>query len=130
MKLVDVAIALVWRGEELLITRRPDNTHLGGLWEFPGGKLGAGEDPRLGAEREVREEVGLVCRAERIRRVIEHAYSDRHVRLFVVDCEWQSGTPELLGVSDARWVRRAALSNFEFPAANATLLAELVAEKS
>jgi mutator protein MutT len=118
----DVALALIWNDEQLLISRRPEGTHLGGFWEFPGGKCRAGESAAACAEREALEEVGVVCRAVRVREPIRHAYADRLVLLSPVDCTWLSGEPRPLGVAEARWVRRGELSSYAFPPANAPLL--------
>ena len=79
MKTIRVAIALVWDQERLLVTRRPEGTHLAGHWEFPGGKLEPGEAAESCAVREVLEEVGLRVAARSMRTPIEHTYSDRSV---------------------------------------------------
>jgi mutator protein MutT len=125
---VQVAIALVWDRERLLITRRPLGAHLGGYWEFPGGKLAPGETPEACAVREVREEVGLTVGARSRRARIEHSYSERSVVLYPVDCDIVGGELRLLEVSDARWVLRHELLTLTFPEANRGLIAELVAE--
>lgn len=121
-----VAIALVWRDGRLLVTERPPGAHLGGLWEFPGGKPEVGETLAACAEREVKEETGIVCRAYAERPSIEHTYPDRIVVLAPFDCRWVSGDARLEQVTDARWVEPAALSTFQFPPANRTLVEELV----
>jgi len=126
-KLVRVAIALVWMGSRLLITRRPRGAHLAELWEFPGGKIELNESVEAAAEREVLEEVGLTVRSRSQRPSIEHSYSDRDVVLYPVNCEWLRGAPELKGVADARWVLPAELIGYEFPAANRELINELAA---
>ena len=125
---VQVAIALVWDRERLLITRRPLGAHLGGYWEFPGGKLAPGETPEACAVREVREEVGLTVSARSRRARIEHSYRERSVVLYPVDCDFVGGELRLLEVSDARWVLRHELLTLTFPEANRGLIAELVAE--
>ena len=84
---IDVAVALVWRQGCVLITRRPAHVHMGGYWEFPGGKCLPGETPEAAAEREILEEVGVACRARSRRDVIEHAYPEKTVRLFFIDCD-------------------------------------------
>ncbi|MGC4086305.1 MAG: (deoxy)nucleoside triphosphate pyrophosphohydrolase [Polyangiaceae bacterium] len=127
-KRIEVAIALVFRGAELLITRRPQGTHLEGYWEFPGGKVRATETPEACAEREVLEEVGLRVRARARRAVIEHDYPERSVRLYPIDCVYEAGEFVLDGVSDARWVALAQLAKFDFPEANGALIAELLAD--
>ena len=119
---IEVAIALVWRDARLLLTRRAPNTHLAGLWEFPGGKLEPGETPEACAVRETYEETRLVVRARSRREVIRHAYPERSVILHPVDCDWISGEPEGL---DATWVAPDELSGYELPAANRELVLRL-----
>jgi len=119
---IDVAIALVWRGGRLLVTRRLPAAHLGGLWEFPGGKMRTGETPDAAAEREVLEETGVVARARARRAPIEWQYPERAVRLHPVDCDWVEGEGEPRGVADLRWATREELGTLEFPPANATLV--------
>jgi mutator protein MutT len=122
---IEVAIALVWRSGRLLVTRRLPAAHLGGLWEFPGGKLRTGETPDAAAEREVLEETGVVARARARRAPIEWRYPERTVRLQPVDCDWVEGEGERRGVADLRWAAVAELGELEFPPANAALIAEL-----
>ena len=124
---VEVAIALVWDDERLLVTRRPAGAHLAGHWEFPGGKLEPGETPETCAVREVLEEVGLRVAALTRRAPIRHSYRERHVVLHPVDCELLGGKLRLLEVSDARWLLPGELSALSFPDANRALIAELVA---
>ena len=122
---IEVALALVWREGRLLVTRRPPGVHLAGYWEFPGGKLRPGEAPERAAEREVREEVGIGCRARARRATIRHTYPERVVVLHPVDCDWLEGEAVLRGVSAAEWVALERLADYEFPPANAELIASL-----
>ncbi len=120
-----IALALVFRAEKLLITRRLPGTHLAGSWEFPGGKLKLSETPELCAEREVEEETAVVCQARACRASFSFTYQDRSLLFIPVDCVWISGEPELLQVSAACWILPAELKNFEFPEANSALIAQL-----
>jgi mutator protein MutT len=115
---LDIGLALVWRRGCLLVTRRPQNVHLGGLWEFPGGKCLPGEAPEECAEREAREEVGVVCRAERHRHPIEFQYPDRTVRLHPIECTYLGGPPRALQVAEWAWVHPSELHRYPFPPAN------------
>jgi mutator protein MutT len=127
---LNVAIALIWKGNQLLVTRRKSGAHLAGLWEFPGGKLQGVETPELCAEREVREEVGLTVVARARRAVIRHVYADREVTLHPIDCEWLDGDPVLRAVDDARWISPRDLPDLEFPEANVNLIQELAAAEA
>ena len=122
---LDIALALIFRDGRILITRRPDETHLGGLWEFPGGKCLPGEPPEAGAEREAREEVGISCRAERALPPINHPYAERTVTLIPIVCRYVSGDPQALQVTDWAWVAPADLPKYCFPAANGELVKAL-----
>jgi mutator protein MutT len=125
---LEIAIALVWKGPRLLITRRAAGAHLAGLWEFPGGKREPNESLSACAEREVLEEVGISCRAERLRKAICHDYADRRLVLTPVDCIWQHGEPQCLGVDACAWITPPELSNYAFPEANASLIAAIERE--
>ena len=128
-KIVLVAAAALVDGDgRVLLCQRPKGKQLAGLWEFPGGKVEAGETPEACAVREVREEVGLTVGARSRRARIEHSYSERSVVLYPVDCDFVGGELRLLEVSDARWVLRHELLTLTFPEANRGLIAELVAE--
>jgi mutator protein MutT len=125
---VDVALALVWRSGCLLVTRRKPDAHLGGLWEFPGGKCLPGEPPDACAEREALEEVGVACRALKLREPIVYAYPERTVRLHPVECAYVGGGPRPIEVAEWAWVRPEDLDRYAFPPANAPLLAALKQE--
>lgn len=124
---VEVALALIWRSGCVLITRRPGEAHLGGLWEFPGGKCRAGETPEACAEREALEEVGVRCRALRRRPPLGFAYPERTVLLHPVDCEYVGGPPRALEVTEWKWIHPSELKDFTFPPANQPLIDELAA---
>ena len=123
---VVVAIALVWRDGRLLVARRPAGVHLAGRWEFPGGKLGPGESPEACAERELREETGVLARAKSRRSAIEWDYPERHVTLHPVDCDWLAGDGAARAVAEMRWVLPSELPGLDFPEANASLVGALV----
>jgi len=82
MKVMEVALAIIWRGGRLFLQRRdPAGPVLPGRWEFPGGKVEAGETPAETLRRELLEEVALAPEDLRALSVVEHAYPDRRVRL-------------------------------------------------
>lgn len=123
MKRIHVMAAVIERGDDILIARRPDHVHQGGKWEFPGGKLEQGEEPLNGLRRELQEELGieLVAASPLIR--IAHDYPDQQVLLDVWQVTGFSGEPVGREGQQVRWVVRDALVDFEFPAANVPIVA-------
>jgi mutator protein MutT len=122
---IEVAAALIFHRGKLLITQRHAKAHLGGLWEFPGGKLEAGETYEQCLAREIREELGVeiavgYCFAE-----ITHEYPEKNVRLKFFRAELTSGEPQPLDCAAFKWVTKAGLDDFEFPAADQQLLTKL-----
>ncbi|MEM6956371.1 MAG: 8-oxo-dGTP diphosphatase MutT [Myxococcota bacterium] len=120
-----VAAAVVRQAGRILLTKRPAKTHLGGLWEFPGGKVEASEDPRSAVVRELKEECGVLVRAGAILETVFHRYETKSVLLLFYECELIEGEVQNLGVSEHVWVRPAELSDYEFPPADAPLIALL-----
>ncbi len=123
MKRIHVVAAVIARGDEILIARRPDHVHQGGKWEFPGGKLEAGEAAADGLRREIHEELGILVQSPRPLIRISHDYPDKQVLLDVWSVEAFEGEPEGREGQQVRWVRRDALRQFEFPAANVPIVA-------
>jgi len=110
-----------------LVSRRAADVHLGGLWEFPGGKPEAGETPEAAAVREALEEVGLTVKPIRQLNPVNHQYDSRRVLLFPVVCEWISGRLELVSsaVSETRWVETRDLIALPMPKANRQIIVQL-----
>jgi A/G-specific adenine glycosylase len=120
-----IAVGVVSRRGRVLITRRPDSGLLGGLWEFPGGKVTEGESPASACAREIREEVSLeVDVGERIARV-QHAYSHLRVEIEVFVCRYRAGDVVLDGPVDYRWIRPEETDEYAFPRANHKFMADV-----
>jgi mutator protein MutT len=124
-KPVDVAAALVFRNGKVLITRRPADTHLGGLWEFPGGKRKPGETFEQCLARELQEELGVQILVGELFETVSHRYAEKTVLLKFFVCHLPDGEPQPLGCAALRWVGKNELADFEFPAADARLLNKL-----
>ncbi len=125
MKNIEVAAGLVFRDGQLLITQRPHGGHLGGLWEFPGGKREPRENFEECLRRELMEELGIAVEVRELVEAITHAYPEKTVHLKFFRCVWQKHEPRALGCAAFRWVRGAELAAYEFPAADARLLDQL-----
>lgn len=125
MQIVEVAAALVFRKGKLLITQRLADAHLGGLWEFPGGKREPHEDFSECLIRELREELGIEVEVGEILESLAHTYPEKTVHLKFFRCRWKQNEPQLLGCSACKWVSAEELKEHNFPAADARLLVML-----
>lgn len=126
MKIIDIAIAVIRRDNNILIALRPAGTHLGNLWEFPGGKVEKGESPEDAAIREVMEECGITISILEKWLPIEHLYTEKTIRLHPFLCMVTNGIPASLGSMEIRWVPVAELNQYAFPAANKAILDRLI----
>ena len=122
---VDVAAALIFRDGKLLISRRHAGAHLGGLWEFPGGKREPDETFERCLVRELREEIGVDASVGDLFKEITHAYPEKTVRLKFFICRLENGEPRPLGCAAVRWAGKLELEDYEFPEADAKLLEKL-----
>ena len=104
-----VAAVLRNRDGEVLLARRPEHAHQGGLWEFPGGKVEKGEAVEAALRRELAEELGVVCGSACPLITVSHRYSDKHVWLDVWELTDWTGTPAGREGQPLRWVHPDAL---------------------
>lgn len=126
--MIEVAAGLLFRNGRLLIAQRRPGDHLGGLWEFPGGKR-EGEETFEGClERELREELGIEIEAGELLDAITHHYPEKTVHLRFFRCTCQDGEPRALGCHAVAWVTRDELAEYAFPAADERIL-RLVRER-
>ena len=108
-----------------MIAQRHAKAHLGGLWEFPGGKREPGETFEACLVREIREELGVAISVGELFEGITHAYPEQTVHLKFFICKLLSGEPQPLGCAALRWVDKVELAGFEFPAADGQMLEKL-----
>jgi 8-oxo-dGTP diphosphatase len=125
---IEVAAGLVFRDGKLLITQRLPEAHLGGLWEFPGGKREEGESFEQCLRRELVEELGIDAQVHELVEELTHHYPERSVRLKFFRCLWLRNEPRPILCHDLAWISLAQLSDYAFPAADARLLARLGAD--
>lgn len=124
---VHVAVAVVRSGARVLIARRPDHVHQGGLLEFPGGKVEADEDVRQALVRELAEETGLETEADQWQPVIgiRHDYGDKRVFLDVWQTATFKGSPQGREGQPIGWRVVEDLRYEDFPAANRSIIRAL-----
>lgn len=124
-QIIQVAAGLVFRNGKLLITQRHADAHLGGLWEFPGGKRKPNETFEQCLIRELREELGIEVSVGKMLESVAHDYPDKTVHLKFFMCRLERGEPQPLGCRAFKWIGPEELKEHDFPAADARLLAKL-----
>lgn len=122
-----VACALVDADRRVLIAQRPEGKQLAGLWEFPGGKLEAGETPEAALIRELREELDIETKEACLAPLTfaSHTYDDWHLMMPLYVCRKWQGTPVTKEHSALKWVRPQKLHDYPMPPADIPLIAPL-----
>jgi len=127
----DVVAAIIWRGGvaspdgRFLIAQRPLDGLLGGLWEFPGGKVEPGESLPDALRREIREELALEVEPGAALTVVEHAYTHFRITLHAFHAAYAGGEIEHLGVADHAWVTLDDLERYAFAVTDRKIIAAL-----
>lgn len=120
-----VVAGLVENGGRLLVARRPPGSWMEGFWEFPGGKVEDGEDPREALVRELREELGIEVEVLSLEETIQHHYEDRSVEISFFWCSVVSGVPVGRIGQSFRWATPSEMREMEFLPADAPLIQRL-----
>lgn len=120
-----IAVGVVFKKGRVLITRRKDEGLLGGLWEFPGGKIRNGEKSEAACIREIKEEVNLTVGIDAHLCKVKHAYTHFKILMDVFCCSYASGRVALNGPVDFRWIELNRLEAFPLPKANHKFLPQL-----
>ena len=126
--LLVAAAALVDPDGRVLIAKRPDGKAMAGLWEFPGGKVKAGETPEAALVRELEEELGVDTRESCLAPLTfaSHAYADFHLLMPLFVCRVWQGTPVAREGQELAWVRPNRLRDYPMPPADKPLVAMLM----
>jgi len=120
-----VTAAVVFDGEKVLLTRRPDDKRHPGFWEFPGGKVDPGESPEQALCREMREELDVEVRVSGIYEVVFYRYEWGPVLILAYQCELLTDTLRDLGVAEHRWVLPREMVNFNILPADQPIIDRL-----
>ncbi len=129
MKHVEVAVGVIQRGKQIFISKRSDDLHQGGLWEFPGGKKEPNESIESALRRELDEELGIEVLSQNPLMVIEHDYGDKLVRLDIRIVTDFSGEPHGKEGQLTQWIDIQDLHTLSFPEANKAIIAKLQLEQ-
>jgi len=122
-----VAAALTNDNGEILLQKRPIGGQMGGLWEFPGGKVDLGESPESALVRELEEELGIIVAAQDLvpETFASAPLGDRNLVLLLYRCAKWTGTPTAIYASDIRWVLAKDMADLPMPPADYPLVRKL-----
>ena len=122
-----VAVAMVDVDGRVLIAKRPPGKKMAGLWEFPGGKVDAGETPEQALIRELKEELGIDTRQSCLAPLTfaSHAYEDMHLLMPLYACRVWQGDPVPKEGQELAWVRPVKMKDYPMPPADVPLIAML-----
>ncbi len=121
-----IVLALIHHEERYLVARRKKNSHMGGYWELPGGKLEKGEDHRIAIAREVSEELGAEVRSARSIMSFHHEYDDRYLTFHLYRCHlFNPEAVKALASDEIRWVTPEEFVELDFPPANKPIQARM-----
>lgn len=122
-----VACALIDADRRVLIAQRPADKNMGGLWEFPGGKLEQGESPEDALIRELREELAIETQEACLAPLTfaSFSYEKFHLLMPLYVCRKWQGTPQALEHQALKWVRPQKLRDYDMPPADEPLIAHL-----
>jgi len=118
MKTVIVAAGLAIEQGKLLVTQRKKDSSYGLLWEFPGGKVEEGEDPRGALRRELREELDVEAEVGGLFDAVFHFYPAYPILLLVYRCRVKKGSPKPVGCRALRWVTPGEFRKLSMPPAD------------
>ena len=126
--MIVVVAAVIEEGGRFLVTRRQDGVHLAGLWEFPGGKIEAGERPEETLIRELKEELGIVVREPCLAPLTfaSHAYENFHLLMPLYVCRRWKGIAQGREGQALKWVRANKLRDYPMPPADIPLIPPLI----
>jgi 8-oxo-dGTP diphosphatase len=121
------ACALIDSDGRILLAQRPAGKSMAGLWEFPGGKIEAGERPEQSLIRELKEELGIAVKEECLAPLTfaSHLYPDFHLLMPLYVCRRWEGIVTAQEQQKLKWVRPAELKNYPMPPADEPLISHL-----
>ncbi|MGD8170971.1 8-oxo-dGTP diphosphatase MutT [Vibrio sp. TRT 21S02] len=132
MKRIHIVAAIIFNQDksQVFITKRPDDKHQGGFWEFPGGKVEDNESIEQAMIRELEEEIGIVTTEQQRFEHLEFDYPDKSLKFDFITVTQFDGEPYGREGQQGEWVAVSQLPNYSFPEANISILQRVVKEFS
>ncbi|PFG45240.1 8-oxo-dGTP diphosphatase [Vibrio sp. ES.051] len=130
MKRTHIVAAIIFNQNksQIFITKRPNDKHKGGFWEFPGGKVEPGETMELAIARELKEEVGIEVTEQAFFEHLEFDYPDKSLKFDFITVSQFNDEPYGREGQEGRWVEISELGDYPFPEANVPILERVVKE--
>ncbi|ENM5744789.1 8-oxo-dGTP diphosphatase MutT [Vibrio mimicus] len=130
MKRIHIVAGIIFNPDqsEIFITKRPEHLHKGGFWEFPGGKVEAGESIEQAMARELDEEVGIVVTEQQPFQHFDYDYTDKSLSFDFILVTAFENQPHGREGQQGCWVKIADLANYRFPEANEPVLHQVIAQ--
>lgn len=129
MHTIVVTAAIIHKDEKFLIAQRKREADHGSKWEFPGGKLRFGEDPKEGLRREIREELDMEIEVGDIYEVVSHRYGERHILLLCYTCFYLGQSPNTRDCQAFRWLTPEEMSGYDFTEADVPVVEKLQSKR-
>ncbi|EKO3799201.1 8-oxo-dGTP diphosphatase MutT [Vibrio harveyi] len=132
MKRIHIVAAIIFNQDksQIFITKRPDDKHKGGFWEFPGGKVEQGESVEQAMIRELEEEIGITVTEQSLFEHLEYDYPEKSLKFDFMTVSQFDNQPYGREGQEGRWVDVAALLDYPFPEANVPILERVIKEFS
>jgi 8-oxo-dGTP diphosphatase len=125
MKTLIVSAGLIFNQGKYLVTQRKKDSSHGLLWEFPGGKVKEGEEPKEALRRELREELDIETEVGPIFEAVFYPYPEHPILLLLYPCRIKKGIPSPIECQDLRWVTLSELIRLDMPPADESILKRL-----
>lgn len=132
MKRIHIVAGIIFNQDksQIFITKRPDNLHKGGFWEFPGGKVEEGESVEQAMTRELEEEIGIEVTEQHLFEHLEYDYPEKSLKFDFIVISNFNNEPYGKEGQDGHWVDIPKLANYQFPEANEPILERVIKEFS
>ncbi|AUI85295.1 7,8-dihydro-8-oxoguanine-triphosphatase [Vibrio azureus] len=132
MKRIHIVAAIILNSDksQIFITKRPDDKHKGGFWEFPGGKVEQDETIEQAMNRELEEEIGITVTEQALYEHLQYDYPDKSLKFDFMLVSQFDNQPYGREGQQGQWVDVAALADYAFPEANLPIVKRVVKEFS
>lgn len=122
---IPVVAGFLRRGSQVLVGQRPETHSLAGLWEFPGGKIEAGENPEEALARELSEELGIEAEVGELKLVCTHSYGEVNILILFYEILYWKGEPKTMHHLALDWIEPGELKTRKIPDANRKILKQI-----